>query len=120
MKIDKVSSTLGLTKDTLRYYEKIGLIKEVKKNPSGIREYDEENIEHIKFILCMRNAGLTLKQIKHYIELFEQGDSTHDERLEILHTQKKYVSEQIKALEETYAFLENKIEIYNSHVISDK
>ncbi|WOO87773.1 MerR family transcriptional regulator [Mollicutes bacterium LVI A0039] len=114
MKIDEVSKQLGLTKDTLRYYEKLGLIYAVPKSASGVREYDDLAIEHIKFIICMRNTGLTLKQIKNYIDLYNQGEQTHDERLEILNAQRQYVIEQITTLNESLEFLEYKIARYHN------
>lgn len=113
MKIDEVSKKFGLTKDTLRYYEKIELIKDVPKNGSGQRDYTPEVLEHITFIMCMRRAGLTLNQIKDYMELYERGDETHDERYQILEAQKEYVRLQILELEDTLAYLNHKTDIYD-------
>lgn len=113
MKIDEVSKKFDLTKDTLRYYEKIELIKDVPKNASGQRDYTPEVIEHITFIMCMRRAGLTLNQIKDYMKLYERGYETHDERYQILEAQKEYVRMQILELEDTLVYLEHKTEIYD-------
>lgn len=114
MKIDEVSKKFGLTKDTLRYYEKIGLIVDVPKNESGQREYSEESLNHIYFIMCMRRAGLTLKQIKDYMDLYDQGDDTHDERLDILLAQREYLEIQMVELKETMDYMNHKIEIYQT------
>ena len=67
-----MAKELNLSIDTLRYYEKMGLIKEINK-VNGKREYSEENIKDLKFILCMKSAGLSLKDIKKFLKYYEQG-----------------------------------------------
>lgn len=112
MKIDEVSKKFGISKDTLRYYEKIDLIKDVPKNKSGQREYTEEILNHINFIMCMRRAGLTLNQIKEYMELFDMGDETLDARYQILSKQSEYVKLQMKEMQETLEYLDYKMSLY--------
>ena len=72
MNIGEVAKELNLSIDTLRYYEKMGLIKEINK-VNGKREYSEENIKDLRFILCMKSAGLSLKDIKKFLKYYEQG-----------------------------------------------
>lgn len=120
MKIDEVSKKFGITKDTLRYYEKIGLIKDVPKNRSGQREYTPQITEHINFIMCMRRAGLTLNQIKEYMKLYDEGDATRDARYQILSKQQEYVKLQIAELHETLEYLDYKMSYYSKQNNNEK
>lgn len=86
MKINEVSQKYNLSSETLRYYEKIGLIEKVAKK-SGIRDYKDEDLERISFIICMKHAGLSLDDIKKFIDLNKLGDMTLDDRLKILERQ---------------------------------
>lgn len=77
MNIAEVSKKFGISPDTLRYYERIGLLPYVKRNESGYREYDDEACEWIYFTLVMRSAGISVEALKTYISLFQQGKSTY-------------------------------------------
>lgn len=83
MSIGEVARELDLSIDTLRYYEKIGLVKNINKI-NGKREYTDENIKDLKFILCMKSAGLSLNDIKKFLEYYEQGDITLNLRINML------------------------------------
>ena len=74
MTIAEVSRTYDLSADTLRYYERIGLIPPVHRSAGGIREYDEEDCRWIEFIKCMRGAGLPIESLVEYVALFQQGE----------------------------------------------
>ena len=76
MTISEVSEKYGLTPDTLRYYERIGLIPPVPRTKSGLRDYDESSCNWIEFIKCMRGAGLQIEALIEYVALYQQGDST--------------------------------------------
>ena len=76
MKISEVSKKYNITIDTLRYYEKIGLLPSIQKNSSGIRIYSREDCKKIEFIICMRSAGLSIEVLKKYLELCKLGDKT--------------------------------------------
>ena len=84
MKISEVSKKYDISPDTLRYYEKEGLLPNVKKNSSGIREYSEMDCNWVEFIKCMRGAGLSIEVLARYIELFNMGDKTREKRKNIL------------------------------------
>lgn len=114
MTIKEASALTGLTPDTLRYYERIGLLPYVRRSPSGIRDYDDNAISWIEFIKCMRSAGLTLETLVEYVTLFKQGDATLDVRKNILVKQRKLLAERIEALRETLHKLDMKIEHYDS------
>jgi DNA-binding transcriptional MerR regulator len=120
MKISEISQRYGLTPDTLRYYEKIGLIAPVPRNASGIRNYSEDEIKRIEFIKCMRRAGIPLQTLIEYIELAKKGDDTISLRREILLQQREQLVVKMRDLQETLNFLEYKIKIYDKAVLNAK
>lgn len=111
MNIGQVARELNLSVDTLRYYEKLGLISKVSKT-NGKRNYSDKDISDIKFILCMKSAGLSLKDIAKFLEYYEQGDETIDMRIDILKRQKKSLQDEIKEKKETLNYLNYKIDLY--------
>ena len=76
MTIAEASKKYGVSADTLRYYERIGLLPPVPRNKSGIRDYDEESCRWIEMMLCMRKAGVQIEALIEYVALFRQGDAT--------------------------------------------
>ena len=96
MTIKEVSEQLGLTQDTLRYYEKVGMIPPVTRTKGGIRDYKEGDIAWVKLATCMRNAGLPVKVMIDYLGLYKQGDSTIQERCNLLKEQREKLLEQKK------------------------
>ena len=117
MQISEVAKKFGLTTDTLRYYEKEGLIGPVEKGNNGIRNYSEEDIKRIQFVKCMRSAGLEINFLKRYIKLFDDGDKTIKERREILVEQRKILKEKIDAMQEAYDKLNYKIDLYDKNIL---
>lgn len=117
MKIAEVSEKYGLSLDTLRYYERIGLIPTVTRTPNGIRDYSETDIQRVEFIKCMRNAGLPIDVLIDYVSLVQQGDATMQTRMDILKDQRMLLVNKIADLQNTLGLLDYKIEYYeNSQV----
>lgn len=112
MMIGEVSKQFDITEDTLRYYEKIGLIRDVKRK-NGIRSYDENDIKTIEFIICMRSAGLSIEFLSQYLTLLRSGDETIDERKNLLIEQRKLLIDRISDMNKTLKRLDYKIEIYD-------
>ena len=83
MTITEVSKKYDLSQDTLRYYERIGLLPAVNRNKSGIRDYTDEDCKWVEFIKCMRGAGLPIEVLIEYVALFQEGESTIQARKEI-------------------------------------
>ena len=98
MTITEVSKKFDLTQDTLRYYERIGLIPSVNRNKSGIRDYTEEDCRWVEFVKCMRSAGLPIEVLIEYVTLFQQGDETADARKELLIEQRKQLIEKMEEM----------------------
>lgn len=117
MKITEVSKKFDLSQDTLRYYERIGLLPPVNRNKSGIRDYNEEDLNWIEFIKCMRGAGLPIEVLIEYVSLFQQGDETIPARKEILVEQRDAVNLKINEMQQILDRLNFKIKNYDTLLI---
>ena len=120
MIIAEVSGKFDVTQDTLRYYERIGLIPRVNRSKSGIRDYTEEDCMWVEFIKCMRNAGLPIEVLIEYVALFQQGDTTIEARKELLTEQRKKLITRIEDMQKSLERLNYKIERYQSVVEKEK
>ncbi len=112
MTIKEASQVTGVSADTLRYYERIGLIPAVPRNESGIRNYDETSIGWINFIKCMRGAGLPIEALIEYVALCKEGDKTEASRKAILVEQRDILQQHIESLQKTLVKLNYKIDNY--------
>ncbi len=111
MTIGDISKKYDLSCDTLRYYEKIGLLRNVKR-VNGKRDYSSLNEKDLNFILCMKNAGFDLESIIKFLNLYELGDDTLDERISMLFRQREKLVDKIKEKEKIMEFLNYKINYY--------
>ncbi len=112
MPIAEVGEKYHVTQDTLRYYERIGLIPYVTRSRGGIRDYTEEDERWVEFITCMRNAGLSIEVLIEYVGLFQKGDRTNDARKALLIEQRDLLAAKIENLNKTLERLNLKIERY--------
>lgn len=117
MTITEVSKKYGLSADTLRYYERIGLIPPVHRNSSGNRDYTEVDCKWVKFIKCLRSAGLSIEILIEYVDLFQKGSDTISARKELLFEQRKQIAEKVNELQETLRFLDQKIDGYEERML---
>ena len=117
MKIAEVSDQYGLSADTLRYYERVGLIPPVNRSESGIRDYNELDLRRVDFIKCMRSAGLPVEVLIEYIALVQKGDKTIKARKEILVKQRELLTARMQEMQKTLDLLDHKIEIYENAVL---
>ncbi len=117
MKISEVSEKYNLSVDTLRYYEKAGLLPNVQKNAGGIRDYSENDCNWVEFIKCMRGAGLPVAVLKRYIELFQQGEQTLGERKQILIDERQKLIEKRDTIQATINRLDFKINVYEQTIV---
>ena len=114
MRIGEVSENYDILSDTLRYYERIGLLPAVNRNGSGIRDYGELDLKRVSFIKCMRSAGLPIEVLIQYFELVQQGDKTIEARKEILIEQRVRLLGRMKEMQETLDLLNYKIRLYEN------
>ena len=112
MIIAEVSKKYDISQDTLRYYERIGLIPSVKRTSSGIRDYTEESCGWIELAKCMRSAGVPIEALIEYCALTQQGDSTIKARKELLIEERRKIVEKIEGMKQTLDRLNYKIERY--------
>jgi len=118
MKIAEVSERHGLSLDTLRYYERIGLIPPVNRSESGIRDYQEIDERRVEFIKCMRSAGLPIEVLIEYVGLVQLGDQTIEARKEILKEQRVLLAARMQEMQKTLDLLDHKIEVYETAVLT--
>src|SRR4051794_16644591 len=110
MNIKEVAEKFNITSDTLRYYERIGLIPLVTRNDSGYRDYTEVDLNWVYFIKCMRDAGVSVEALIEYVALFQQGAGTILSRKELLIEQRNELAEKIAVMQDTLAKLDDKID----------
>ncbi len=118
MKIAEVSERYGLSSDTLRYYERVGLIPPVTRTESGIRDYADLDIRRVEFIKCMRSAGLPVEVLIDYMELVQQGDATIEARKDILKEQRDQLAARIQEMQQTLDLLNHKIQVYENRILT--
>lgn len=112
MTIKEVSEKYGISQDTLRYYERVGLIPPVTRTAGGVRNYQQEDLAWVELAQCMRGAGLTVDALLKYVRLFQAGDETIPARLQLLQEQRAYLAEQKKQIEKALERLDYKISRY--------
>ena len=120
MKIMEVSEQYGISSDTLRYYERIGLIPPVNRNGSGIRDYNELDLRRVDFIKCMRSAGLPIEVLIEYVALVQKGDKTIEARKDILIEQRELLLGRMQEMQKTLDILNHKIEGYENAVLKNE
>lgn len=120
MTIKEVSQKYNISQDTLRYYERTGMIPKVTRTASGIRNYQESDLNWVELVICMRSAGLPVEALIEYVELYQQGDQTFGARLELLQEQRRNLEEQQKQLQAAMNKLDYKIFRYEVAVKTGK
>lgn len=120
MTIKDVSEKYGISQDTLRYYERVGMIPPVNRTAGGIRNYQEDDLSWLELSLCMRSAGLPIEVIIEYRHLFVQGDKTIPARLELLTNQREVLLAQRNQIDDTLNRLNKKIGVYEEAVKTGK
>lgn len=111
MTIGEVSKKYDITADTLRYYERIGLIPPVPRKRNGIRDYDETACNWVSFAKCMRSAGVQIEALIEYVALM-QANAGLERRKDILIEQRARLQKQAEHLRSTIERLDYKIEHY--------
>ena len=113
MTIAEVSEKYQISADTLRYYEKEGLIPYISRSEGGVRNYTEEDCARIGFVKCMRSAGLSIEVLKQYFELFAKGKRTLKARRDLLATEREKLKDRMTELQDTLKRLDYKISVYD-------
>ncbi|MEG2935902.1 MAG: MerR family transcriptional regulator [Clostridium sp.] len=114
--IKEVAEKTGLSIATLRYYDKEGLLPFVDKNANGTRIFKDEDFQGLNIITCMKKSGMSIKEIKEYVDLCNKGDATLQDRLHIFYNRRESLLEQIDDLKATLATIEYKINYYETAI----
>ncbi len=114
--IGQAAKKMGLTTHTLRYYEKEGLLPFVRKTSSGLRVFSEADLEWLVIIECLKGTGLQIKDIKQYIDWFQEGNSTLQQRLDMFKRQKQKLKSEMEKLNEHMEKINFKIAYYEDAV----
>ena len=116
MTIKEVCEKYDLTPDTLRYYERVGVIPEVSRTKGGIRDYSEQDIKWVENAVCMRSAGVPVEMLIEYVKLFQEGDSTIAARRDLLIEARVEVQKNLDKYQATMDKLNYKISKYEEAV----
>lgn len=110
--VKEVAEMLGVSVHAVRYYDDKGLIPGTKRNAANQRLFDDMEVEWLFVSLTLKNTGLSLKDVKHYIELYQLGDSTLQERYKLMTEQKEKTLREMEDLKLRLAVLDRKIDHY--------
>ena len=116
MTIKEVCEKFNLAPDTLRYYERAGVIPEVRRTKGGIRDYSDEDLKWVENDVCMRSAGVPVEMLIEYVKLFQQGDSTIAARRDLLMEARAEVQKNLDKYQATMDRLNYKISRYEEAV----
>jgi len=111
--IDEAAQRMGMSKDTLRYYEKEGLLPPIAKGTNGHRRYTEDDLGWVKFLQLLRGTGMPIREMKSFVALTWAGDQTIAERVEVLERYRVALRERMAADVEHLKFLDYKIDVYS-------
>lgn len=117
MTIAEVAKKYELTPDTLRYYERIGLLPDVARTAGGIRDYSEQDCRWVEYIKCMRSAGISIETLVEYVTLFHQGTDTIQARKKLLLEQREQIVARIAELNSVLARLDWKLDGYEERML---
>ena len=120
MTIAETAKKYDISADTLRYYERIGLVPPVPRNKSGIRDYDTESCQWVELMKCMRSAGVQIEALIEYVALFQQGDETIGARKALLIEQRDQLVERMAEMQRSLDRLNDKIQRYEQGLMSQE
>ncbi len=114
--VGEMAKTLGIPASTLRYYDQEGLLPFVERSRGGIRMFTDKDYEWLRVIGCLKKSGLSIKEIKAFVDMAGQGDASLGERLALFRARKKAAEKQLAKMQETLDFLEFKCWYYEEAV----
>ncbi len=117
--MQEIREATGLTQDTLRFYEKDGILADIFRLPNGHRQFSFHDLDWLKFVVCLRTIGMPLKDIRLYRELTESGDDTIEERKDLLKAQKDKLTHEIEDLQTALQKIKFKIDNYEAIIRED-
>lgn len=112
--IGEVAKKMNVAPSTLRYYDKEGLLPFIQRHENGIRFFTEKDFEILSVIHCLKQTGISIKDIKRYIDMIGEGDKSIDARLELFRKEKESVENKIQEMQRMHAILEYKCWYYET------
>lgn len=112
--IGEVSKILNIPSSTIRYYEQEGILSFVKRTDNGIRLFEDKDLEVLEFIECLKKTGMSIKNIKKFMNYVSKGDSTISERLDMMKEQRNIVIREIEQLKNMLDMLDYKCWFYET------
>lgn len=112
--VGEMAKIIGVAPSTLRYYDKEGLLPFVERSGSGIRIFGEQDLNTLSIIHCLKQSGLSIKEIKSFMDMVQQGDETIDERLELFEKRRIILEKQIEEMQKTLKVLDYKCWYYQT------
>ena len=112
--VGQMAKLLGVAPSTLRYYDKQGLLPGLARSEGGVRAFGDRDYETLKLIQCLKRAGMSLADIRRFIDMTAQGDRTIDQRLALFYRQREAVQQQMAHLQQTLAVIEYKCWYYET------
>lgn len=116
MRIKEFAERIGVTESTLRFYEKVGVLKPIFRNSSGYREFGEADLRWMEFVLRLKVTGMPLAQIVQYAQWRDQGDRTIEDRLQLLQGHELQVRTDLEALQSSLEKIQEKILYYQAMI----
>ena len=114
--IGDAAKQLGMSATTLRYYDKEGLLPHINRSGSGIRMFTEDDFEWVRFIECLKRSGLSIKEIKQFVDWYLEGDATIERRRDLFYARKRALEEEMAHLQHTLDFVSYKCWFYDAAV----
>lgn len=114
--VGEMAKVLNIPASTLRYYDKEGILPCVERSSGGIRMFTDKDYEWLRVVECLKKSGLSIKEIKAFIEMIERGDDSLHERLELFRSRRESVKKQMADMQETLDYLEFKCWYYEKSI----
>lgn len=114
LNIKEVSQVTGLSADTIRYYERIGLVPKIERKSSGVRDFSENDVAILEFIRCFRGAGMSIERLIEYMGLVQAGDNTVRARIVLLKEEQEELRSRLVEIQKALDRLDYKIENYQT------
>ncbi|MGG6310780.1 MerR family transcriptional regulator [Paenibacillus macerans] len=118
--INEVANKFGLSVHTLRFYDKEGLMPFIGRDKSGNRAFTDTDLKWVAMVCCLKDTGMSIKEIKRYADWCLQGMQTIDERKTMLSEHRKHVVRQIEELTKNLQLIDSKIAIYDDPELAQK
>lgn len=112
--IGQIAEKTNLSIHTLRFYEKEGLVPFIKRNASGYRLYEEEHINWIRFLNCLRETGMPIAKMKNFVSLTLKGDESEEQQIKMLVEQRRFIENQVNTLVSYMNMINKKIDMYSN------